>query len=288
MTYILGDVYIGNYPETQGFGDNPQNYAQFGLKGHDGIDIGAPTNTQVIASNDGWIKEVGSDPTGYGNYVKVIHNGYLTLSAHLDHATVSVGDKVIRGQLIGYSDNTGNSTGAHIHFGVAPCDSNGAKTEINNGYAGYIDPNGNRCSWDIKNPTQPVSVPSQPTTDLQSQLDQCRTDRDKNWRLYQADEATIANLNQQINDRNNDITQLNAQIKTLQTQLEASNQQVITLQPIASKVPDLTANLAQCEQDRQSILDAQSKQNVLIGNLKSQLANVKPKTFWAKLQFLFS
>lgn len=162
MTYILSDVFVGNFGLTQGFGSNPQSYAKFGLKGHNGLDFACPASTQIISTASGKVIEVGSDSGGYGIYVKVLHSGFFTIYAHFKSTAVKVGDSVVRHQLLGYSDNTGNSTGNHLHFGVAPCDSNGTKTEKANGYGGYIDPNGSRCKWDIKNPNSPAQ--SKPDT----------------------------------------------------------------------------------------------------------------------------
>lgn len=160
----LQDIFIGDYPITQYFGGNAAAYAQFGLKGHNGVDWGMPTGTLLISGADGVIMETGSDPTGYGNYLKILHDGFLTIYAHLKELRVKRGDRVVTGQLVGISDNTGNSTGPHLHFGVAPCDASGNKTEASNGYTGYIDPFGNRVTWEIKNISKPVEPSTQPTT----------------------------------------------------------------------------------------------------------------------------
>lgn len=158
MTYVLQDIYIGEYPVTQAFGANPQRYSSlYGIKGHNGIDIGCPSFTPILSTANGVVREVAFDEGGYGRYIKIIHDGYLSLYGHLNDATVKVGDRVIAGQLIAHSNNSGFSTAPHLHFGVAPCDPTGNKTEKNNGYSGYIDPNSSRCDWQIKNLTAPVA-----------------------------------------------------------------------------------------------------------------------------------
>lgn len=167
MPFLLGDIFIGNYDRTQDFGANEQRYSSlFNMKGHNGIDFACPNLTPILAAADGWIKEIGSDKYGtfdaggYGNYIKVVHDGYFTLYAHLNDIQVNLNDRVIAGQLIGHSGNTGfvvpPNSGYHLHFGVAPCDGNGTKTERDNGYSGYIDPMSDRCKWDVKNLKEPV------------------------------------------------------------------------------------------------------------------------------------
>ena len=121
----------GNYKITQEFGDNPAYYAQFGLKGHNGIDYGLPLNTPVIASEDG-TATVNYDPE-LGHYVQIM-GAYKTLYCHLTKATISNG-LVKAGQQVGLSGNSGNSTGPHLHFGVKPI-----PQDNNNGYGGAIDP----------------------------------------------------------------------------------------------------------------------------------------------------
>ena len=108
----------GDYILTQGFGENPQNYSQFGLKGHNGLDYGLPSNTQVIAPFDGKIIEASSDPTGYGLYIKIENTKEGSVMAHLATFQVKVGDNVSEGQPIALSDNTGNSTGPHLHYEI--------------------------------------------------------------------------------------------------------------------------------------------------------------------------
>lgn len=92
-----------------------------------GIDWAIPTGTSIKAAQDGTIKETRKDATGYGTHVRIEHaNNYTTIYAHMQKFDVKVGDKVKAGQAIGKSDNTGNSTGPHLHFelrkGTTPVD----------------------------------------------------------------------------------------------------------------------------------------------------------------------
>lgn len=156
---LLNLLYEGDdAPITQRFGVNPASYAKFGLKGHNGIDFGIPTGTKLYSCIDGTVIEAQSDPTGYGNYIKIENNECGILYGHLKSFSVAVGETVKAGQVIGISDNTGNSTGSHLHFGVFPKPRN--KT---NGYNGYIDPlNPNLVEWveDIADLTQEETIAS--------------------------------------------------------------------------------------------------------------------------------
>jgi len=94
-------------------------------KPHNGLDIGAPIGTPVYAADDGVVEAADNNDKNsyrryqYGKYVLIKHNNNLaTLYAHLSRYTVGKGANVRRGDLIGYSGNTGYSTGPHLHFGV--------------------------------------------------------------------------------------------------------------------------------------------------------------------------
>ena len=161
MAYPLGDIFIGNYPVTQAFGARPDVYsARYNLKGHNGIDFGCPSLTPILSTADGYVSEIGFDAAGYGKYLKIVHGEYLTLYAHLNDITVKQNDRVVAGQLIAHSNNTGFSDAPHLHFAVAPCDQAGIKTQSQNGYSGYIDPNSSECDWNIKDLKAPI-VPGQ-------------------------------------------------------------------------------------------------------------------------------
>lgn len=110
--------YFGNTPFATA---NPQIYNG---KGHTGVDFGTSIGTPVHAALDGEVVGVANTDLSpgcysYGKWIMVRHpNGLSTLYAHLSLQTVAVGDQVYTGQTIGYSGNTGYSTGPHLHFGV--------------------------------------------------------------------------------------------------------------------------------------------------------------------------
>ena len=88
------------------------------LSFHNGIDIPAPKNTNVLASDDGIVVFAGYKK-GYGNVVEIDHfDSKKTLYAHNNSINVKVGDEVKRGDVISKVGSTGNSTGNHVHFEV--------------------------------------------------------------------------------------------------------------------------------------------------------------------------
>lgn len=136
---IDGDIFNGSYNDlvqkyvfklkwptdygeiTQAFGSRPEYYQQFGLPGHEGIDIKAPFGSNVYACAPGIVYEVrdASDGNAYGNHVRIDHeNGYKTIYAHFSRSLVKLGDRVEAGQIIGLADSTGNSSGSHLHLSL--------------------------------------------------------------------------------------------------------------------------------------------------------------------------
>ncbi len=93
-----------------------------GLHGWNGVDIGAPKGTAILASAGGTVMLVkggGGWNGGYGNYVVIAHsNGTQTLYAHMSQVLVSQGESVSQGDTIGKVGSTGASTGNHLHFEV--------------------------------------------------------------------------------------------------------------------------------------------------------------------------
>lgn len=88
-------------------------------KMHWGMDFSAPKGSEVYATGDGKIEKVKRSKRGYGNQVKIDHGyGYKTFYAHLNKYIVKRGQKVKRGDLIGYVGSTGTSTAPHLHYEV--------------------------------------------------------------------------------------------------------------------------------------------------------------------------
>jgi murein DD-endopeptidase MepM/ murein hydrolase activator NlpD len=89
-------------------------------KFHEGMDFSAPVGTEVYATGNGTISFAGRDGQGgYGNEVIIDHGyNYTTTYAHLSRIFVKPGQKILRGQIIGYVGNTGKSTSPHLHYEV--------------------------------------------------------------------------------------------------------------------------------------------------------------------------
>ncbi len=92
-----------------------------GIHGYNGVDIGAPIGTPILASATGdvIVAKASGYNGGYGSYVVIQHgNGAQTLYSHASSVIVSVGQHVEQGQVIGYVGQTGKATGPHLHFEI--------------------------------------------------------------------------------------------------------------------------------------------------------------------------
>ena len=126
---------------TQGFGVNPDFYRQFGQNGHNGIDLAANPGTSVYAAGDGTIQFEGWGQNNRwmgseaGICILIDHGDKHTGYAHLSSTVINQGQHVTKGQLIGYTGQTGVAEGPHLHFEVFP-----ANPDFKNGFAGRVDP----------------------------------------------------------------------------------------------------------------------------------------------------
>jgi murein DD-endopeptidase MepM/ murein hydrolase activator NlpD len=124
LTWPLDKVRI-----TQKFGTTAfAKSGAYGGKGHNGVDFQASVGTPVKAALTGTVLATGNTDVArgcysYGKYVLLRHpNGLATLYGHLSVINVSAGQSVTTGEVIGYSGNTGYSTGPHLHFTVYAAD----------------------------------------------------------------------------------------------------------------------------------------------------------------------
>lgn len=126
---LLADqVETVEFPQTTATSSQPVNaprglpvkgrLTQGSHSGHVALDFGVPVGTPVKATLDGKVVYAGWNDQGYGNLVIVENGPYRVYFAHLSKIPVKVGEKVTAGTIIGYSGNTGNSTGPHLHYEV--------------------------------------------------------------------------------------------------------------------------------------------------------------------------
>jgi murein DD-endopeptidase MepM/ murein hydrolase activator NlpD len=169
MIYPVRKVFI-----TQGWGENPNSYSQFGYKGHNGIDLrifddngNKASEGKLLAPHDGIVKEAAYDPS-YGWYYKIENKKEGSILAHNKQLFLKVGDSVDEGQVIAITDSTGNSTGPHVHWGYYRF-----PRDKQNGYGGTIN-------------QVPLLEENMSDTPLQA----CEKDREKFWKerdaLYSA------------------------------------------------------------------------------------------------------
>lgn len=122
--FIEGIWPLSNYKDiSSGFGYRIHPITQI-KSFHKGIDIPAPQDTDVLATDSGVVIFSGYQ-NGYGNVVKIKHfDGKITVYAHNNSNVVSKGDIVKQGQVISKVGTTGNSTGNHVHFEIIVNDEN--------------------------------------------------------------------------------------------------------------------------------------------------------------------
>lgn len=109
---------------SQGYGQTSFASKNYRGQWHNGIDIAAPIGTEIYAVEEGVVVNVGNQDkfcprAAYGKFTVIKHNnGLTTLYGHMSKTITEVGQKVERGQLIGYMGKTGWATGSHLHFTV--------------------------------------------------------------------------------------------------------------------------------------------------------------------------
>lgn len=215
---------------TQWFGGNASYYAQFGQKGHNGIDYGIASGTPVLAAADGVIDFEGfgkNEPLAgavAGIYILLEHSQGWTGYAHLNRTIVNKGQKVTRGQVIAYSGASGTVTGAHLHFEYFP-----DNYKLSNGYYGRVDP---KPLLDTAPPAppKPPAPPTDPCLQTKKDLAQCQSQLEAEKRLTEA----LSKSNNELIAQNNEL------VDDLADNNEENKQLLLDIQ-------DLEMQLAQCK-----------------------------------------
>jgi len=104
---------LKNYVETSDFG------WRWGRL-HAGQDFGTPVGTNLVSMSTGTVIFAGQE-SGYGTMVKIAYwDGTVSFYGHMSHASVTDGEQVLPGEVVGQSGNTGHSTGPHLHLEIHP------------------------------------------------------------------------------------------------------------------------------------------------------------------------
>lgn len=137
-------LWSGDFPITQSFGVNRHLYDwirdAFGnpIQGHNGLDLGLWNGTRLYAPGPGEVIATHFDAGGYGWFVRLaLDTGEQLVLGHMQRVAVVLHQRVSRGTPLGLSDNTGWSSGPHLHLGYRPP---GWEAQRTNGYDGYADP----------------------------------------------------------------------------------------------------------------------------------------------------
>ncbi len=132
LAWPLDSIYITDY-----FGQTPTRF-------HKGVDFRASVGTAVKSMSDGVVAGTGDTDVqcpgvSYGRFILIkFNNGLAATYGHLSLIKVSKGDTVKRSQIIGYSGNTGSSTGPHLHVSVYPKDAVDLKTLPSKSCPGHV------------------------------------------------------------------------------------------------------------------------------------------------------
>ena len=297
--YIVGDIFKGDYPISQYFGQNKSYYQQFGFNGHEGVDFATPTGVETLAPfKRNIILQDQDDPKSgaYGDYIVVWdpEQKCAIWYCHLSINNVEFGKEYPKGTVLGKTGNTGNSSGPHIHVNFVETDANGVRQNTANGYKGMLnilDPN--LVEWKLGTDQATIPVENQ-----QKLIEQLRKERDINWNLYvpfkdagfenidkvrtelKAKQDTIDNLNTQISKlqsehsaKDTQISSLNAQVTTITTEVESLRVQANEWQEKKKEYDQLEKNY---QSDKIQWAAYQETTNRQIGQLKNTSYTTAP------------
>lgn len=140
-------IFNSPFQVTQGYGLRPEYYSQFGLKGHEGLDLVPTTSDWSVYSMPykGTVVldiDMGEKGGAYGNHCTIWYPDIKKafMYCHLSQNYVSQGQELKPVSLIGKMGATGNTEGAHLHLNMFEVDENGVHLNKDNGYLGGLDP----------------------------------------------------------------------------------------------------------------------------------------------------
>jgi len=219
--------FAGEYKVTQIFGENPDVYKRFGLAGHNGQDWGMPNGTPLYTPISGIVKEARIDPAGYGHYLRIENSELGVVLAHLKSFNVGESKEVTEGELVGWSNNTGFSTGPHLHFGIYT-----KPRQYQNGYRGYVDPEPflNEDMATIKELEKKIEV-------LEHRQKELETDIERKNTLIKEREDELRKTAKEIHDWreaaekfNQELAKASKRVVTLTSKLEEKTEAVTILE----------------------------------------------------------
>lgn len=260
---------------TQPFGVNEHIYKRFGYKGHNGIDYrlfdkngNKATKSEVYAPHDGVIKERRNDADGYGLYLKLESETEGSVLAHLDSFLVNINKHVKQGDLIAIADNTGWSTGSHLHWGYYRLPRN-----RDNGYGGFIDQTPYIGTDDIIDPDMPdylkgllkdqlqIDITS-PEGDVRGRIGEI-TDKLKNYDDLQKQvtklEKENISLEGQVGQLEREFQALSESRDRLTTEVESLKKEVINEQSKTAKRDETIVDLQNQIDELKESIDPDSK-----------------------------
>lgn len=159
---LFGGPNTGGYPITQHY--NLQTTAHGYQSGHQGTDFGVPIGTPISSVLGGVVRTSADTSGAVGNWVQVESpNGIIETFMHLSKRGVSVGQTIDPGDLIGYSGDTGNVTGPHLHYQTSylPIESWNSPSHTFDAVKAGIIPND--LMWDGEGVVPDIPVPDIPS-----------------------------------------------------------------------------------------------------------------------------
>lgn len=142
MNYKLRDTFLEDgFYVTQNYMNNPAYYAQFGLQGHEGLDLGHKDKTVLVRSPLSGTAFVSTDKN-YGNYcvIEDYKQQCGVYICHMQSIKVVSGQEIRVGQQIGEMDDTGNANGEHVHLNFLILENGNNKYKVKKYNYGYLDP----------------------------------------------------------------------------------------------------------------------------------------------------